>query len=66
MPRVPLTVPVADKVPLPPSPRFFGGFQCTGYQVLVEENEEHWVVLHCYVAVLWLGVTPRRAPWPDW
>ena len=40
--QVPLTLPVAGKVPVPPSPKFLGGFQCTGCWVPVEVNEEKW------------------------
>ena len=43
--RVPLTLPVADRVPVP---RFLGGFLCTGCRVPVEENEEVWVGLYYY------------------
>ena len=40
LPRVPLTLPMADKVPMPPSPEVLRGFQRTGCPVPVEEDEE--------------------------
>ena len=42
VPRVPRTLPVADRVLVLPSPKFLGGFQCTGCRVPVEVNEEKW------------------------
>ena len=63
VPRVPLTLPVVDKVPVPPSPGapVLGGFQCTSYRVPMEQNEEKWVGLLLHLGVV-VGCYPTENP----
>ena len=50
VPRVPVTLPVADKVPVPRHQRFLGGFQCTSYEEII--------TLQCVLAVCYPAENP--------
>ena len=62
---VPLTLPVGDKVPVPPSLEV----ECTNYWVPMEETKQKWVEVPYFSFVVLLCVTPReprRQWWPKW
>ena len=65
VPRVPLALPVADRVPVPPSLNFLARIQCTGCHVPMEENEEKWCKsYYCWVCGGWL--LPHGEPLSHW
>ena len=62
MPRVPVTLPVADKVPVPRSLEVLRGVPMTGVGSPLEVNEGEVLWLLLRLGVWWLGPTPRRTP----
>ena len=57
----PLTVPAADKVPVPPLLDVLRGFQCTTYRIPLEKNEETLMGISLRLGVV-VGCYPAENP----